>query len=65
MDFIDAYEVDRLFCWPAGRALRLARKGKLPHHIAPDGKTFLFRRDELTSLVDRGASLPNEIGGAA
>jgi len=30
-------EVDRRVNWPTGRAQKLARRGKLPHVVLPDG----------------------------
>lgn len=30
-------EIDRRLDWPIGRAERLAKQGKLVHHILPDG----------------------------
>ncbi|MFH1266904.1 MAG: hypothetical protein ABIK89_14340 [Planctomycetota bacterium] len=30
-------EVDKRLNWPLGRAERLARRGRLPHVILPDG----------------------------
>ena len=30
-------EVDRRLNWPAGKAQKLARRGKLPHVVLPDG----------------------------
>lgn len=31
-------DIDRRLNWPLGRAERLARRGKLPHVILPDGQ---------------------------
>lgn len=31
-------EVDLLFRYPAGRALKLARAGRIPHIVLPDGE---------------------------
>lgn len=30
-------DVDRAFCWSGGTALRLAKRGLLPHVVLPDG----------------------------
>lgn len=30
-------EVDQRLNWPAGKAQKLARRGKLPHVVLPDG----------------------------
>ncbi len=44
-------EVDRLLRWPAGRAHRLARRGKLPHVLLPDG-AIRFRLPEILALLE-------------
>jgi len=35
--FIDGPDVNRRLGWKPGRAERLARSGKLPHYVLPDG----------------------------
>lgn len=50
-------EVDRLFRWPPGRANRLARRGKLPCLVMPDG-AFRFNQDELQALVRHVSPTP-------
>ena len=52
-DLIRPNEVDKIFLWPAGRAQRLARRGRLPHVVLPDGKTIRFDRAEVEALVKR------------
>lgn len=44
------HDIDRAFFWPLGKAERLARRGKLPHFLLPDG-SIRFRLDELKALV--------------
>ena len=43
-------EVDRLLRYPRGRSLRLARTGKLPHVVLPDGEVR-FVQDEIEALL--------------
>jgi len=50
LELIDGLEVDRLLRWRAGRAQKLALRGKLPHYRLPDG-AVRFRRDEVLALV--------------
>jgi len=38
-------EVDRLLRYPRGRSLRLARSGKLPHLVLPDGEVRFFQHE--------------------
>lgn len=35
--FVEGVVIDKWVGWPLGRADRLARRGKLPHAILPDG----------------------------
>jgi hypothetical protein len=44
-------EIDRLFRWPFGKAERLARRGRLPHYLLPDGKTVRFKLVEVEAQV--------------
>lgn len=43
-------DVDRRLNWPLGKAERLARHGKLPHVLLPDG-SIRFRWKALRALV--------------
>ena len=43
-------EVDRLLRYPRGRSLRLAKAGKLPHVVLPDGE-FRFLQHEIEQLL--------------
>ncbi len=44
-------DVDSLLRYPHGRSLKLARKGKLPSIVLPDGEVR-FRRREIEILID-------------
>jgi hypothetical protein len=50
--FVRPEDVDRHFAWSPGRALRLARRGKLPHHVLPDG-SIRFRIKDVEAQVER------------
>jgi hypothetical protein len=43
-------DIDARLNWPPGRTSRLARNGKLPHYILPDGSIRLCW-DEIAPLV--------------
>lgn len=43
-------DIDTRLNWPPGRTSRLARSGKLPHYILPDGSIRLSW-DEITPLI--------------
>lgn len=47
---LTAFDVDRLLRWPSGRALRMARAGKLPYLESPDGQPRFNRRAVLGLL---------------
>jgi hypothetical protein len=51
-------EVDRILRYPRGRALRLAKAGKLPHILLPDGE-IRFDRDELERAIRAGGTDKN------
>lgn len=42
-------EVDRWLAWPLGRSERLAKRGKLPHVVLPDG-AVRFRRSDVAKM---------------
>ena len=35
--FLYPEQIDERLSWPLGQALRLARRGRLPHVVLPDG----------------------------
>ena len=43
-------EIDKRLTWPLGRAERLARRGKLPHVVLPDGE-IRFQWDQIEPLI--------------
>ncbi len=63
--FLYGEDIDKKITWPLGRAERLARRGKLPHIVLPDG-SIRFRWDQIEPLIrvvgtdqvrsDRGAT---------
>ncbi|KAA1261145.1 hypothetical protein LF1_36890 [Rubripirellula obstinata] len=53
-------DVDRRLAWPLGRAERLARRGKLPHLVLPDG-SIRFRWRDIAKLVQTVATAPKSI----
>jgi hypothetical protein len=50
--YVTPEDVDRRMDWRPGRAERLARRGKLPHVLLPDG-SVRFDWSELESLIVR------------
>lgn len=59
-NFLTPEEVDGLLRYPRGRAARLARAGKLPVIILPDGE-LRFSRDSILNALAR-MSRPAEGG---
>ena len=49
-DLVCSPEIDRHFGWTIGRADSLARRGKLPHFLLPDG-SVRFRWAEIEPLI--------------
>lgn len=49
-DLLYPDDIDARLNWPPGRTSRLARTGKLPHYLLPDGAIRL-RWDEIVPLV--------------
>lgn len=49
-DLLYPDDIDARLNWPNGRASRLARAGKIPHYVLPDG-SIRFRWDEIAPLV--------------
>lgn len=50
-------EVDRILRYPMGRSQRLARRGKFPHVLLPDG-SVRFKEEEIQKLIGGEASPP-------
>ena len=44
-------EVDHILRYPAGRTLRLAMEGRLPHLLLPDGQVR-FREADIQQLLE-------------
>ena len=53
-DLLYAEDIDAHLNWPLGRTARLARAGKLPHYVLPDGSIRL-RLEEIAPLIRRVA----------
>ena len=51
-------DIDSRLNWPPGRTSRLARAGKLPRYILPDGSIRL-RWEEIAPLVQHVAAIPD------
>ena len=51
-------DIDSRLNWPPGRTSRLARTGKLPHYVLPDGSIRL-RWEEIAPLVQRVTTAPD------
>jgi hypothetical protein len=49
-DLVHPDEIDKQLDWPPGRAQRLAKRGRLPHYVLPDGGIRL-RWEEVEPLV--------------
>ncbi|NQT15094.1 MAG: hypothetical protein HQ582_20220 [Planctomycetes bacterium] len=54
-------DLDQRLNWPLGRASRLARRGKLPHLVLPDG-SIRFEWPSIEALVRRVPSVPETCG---
>ena len=53
------YETDKLLRYPRGRAVRLARAGKLPAVLLPDGEVR-FRAGDLQRIIsEAGLAKPD------
>jgi len=44
-------EIDHRLNWPLGRSERLARRGRLPHVLLPDG-AIRFRWPDIEALLE-------------
>lgn len=56
-------DIDSRLNWPPGRTSRLARAGKLPHYVLPDGSIRL-RWEEIEPLVQHVPAAPERAKGA-
>ena len=54
-------DVDKRLNWPLGRAGRLARRGRLPHVVLPDG-AIRFSWSEVRQLIQHVAREPRPNG---
>ncbi len=45
-------DIDQRLSWPLGKALRLARRRKLPHVVLPDG-SIRFEWEDIEDLLQR------------
>lgn len=63
-DLLYPDDIDARLNWPPGRASRLARAGKLPHYVLPDG-SVRFGWDEIAPLVRHVSAAPNSAKGVA
>lgn len=52
MSLLYPEEIDNRLNWPLGRATRLAKKGKLPHVVLPDG-SIRFEWESIEPLLVR------------
>jgi hypothetical protein len=50
VNLLESADIDRRLSWPIGRAERLARRGKLPHLVLPDG-AIRFRWEQIEPLI--------------
>jgi len=56
-ELLYAEDIDFRLNWPPGRTSQLARKGKLPHYVLPDGSIRL-RWEEIEPLVQHVQTAP-------
>ena len=63
-ELLYADDIDSRLNWPPGRTSRLARKGKLPHYVLPDGSIRL-RWEEIEPLVQHVPPQKQSEGGRA
>lgn len=65
MKLLYGADVDRRLSWPVGRAERMARRGKLPHVLLPDG-AIRFRWSQIVPLIESkfAASKPRAVSNA-
>jgi hypothetical protein len=50
IELLKPKEVDLLLRYPSGRSQRLARQGKIPHVLLPDGE-IRFRQSDIERLT--------------
>jgi hypothetical protein len=62
--YLDPEDIDDRLNWPPGRALRLARRRRLPHVVLPDG-SIRFEWEIIESLLIRvPVEAPTAAGGS-
>jgi predicted site-specific integrase-resolvase len=61
-ELLTSREVDRLFRYSSGKAVRLAKAGRLPHIILPDG-SIRFREKDIEGLLT-GCPSPSQMVAA-
>jgi hypothetical protein len=57
---LTAREVDRMLCYPRGRSVKLAKAGKIPHVLLPDGEVR-FDADALRDFLRGCAGGPSPV----
>lgn len=62
MELMTGRDVDKRLLWPLGRAEKMARNGKIPHILLPDGG-IRFDRNEIESLIKPTSRLHSEDSG--
>lgn len=60
-ELVESAKVDKRLLWPLGRAERLARRGRLPHYILPDG-SIRFRWSEIEAMLQQHPIDRPEVG---
>ena len=58
---MSAEEIDNIFSWQMGTAKKMAKRGVLPHFVAPDGKTIRFLRQDIEALMIRREARPGAL----
>jgi hypothetical protein len=53
IELLKPAEVDLLFRYPTGRSIKLAKAGKIPHIVLPDGE-IRFDQAEIERLLKAG-----------
>jgi len=61
-DLLYPDDIDARLNWPPGRTSRLARGGKLPHYVLPDGSIRL-RWAEIAPLLQHVPAAPETADG--
>ena len=63
-NLLTGFQIDDIFHWPKGRCERLARRGRLPYTILPDGKSIRFDLAEIERLARHVDATPPPAGQA-